>query len=252
MHTRNQRGAAPIVGSMVRFTASPVVAHLAAAAGMDFIMADMEGGPFGMGEAAALFLALRVQNLGAFVRVPELSKAYVSRVLDCGADGVMVPMIESAEQARLFVDWAKYPPLGNRGLSVLGGNTGFRKVSDIPAYMEEQNSRILAIAQIESKTAIDNIDAIAAVPGIDVLLVGPNDLSVSLGCPGQLSAPAMDAALSATARAAEFNGKIFGIHGGTAMLKKWRQAGIGFCMSSTDIDILTAGMQAIVSDMKKE
>ena len=250
MYTRIQHGAAPIVGSMVRFTASPALANLAAAAGMDFIMVDMEGGPFGMNEAAILFLALRAQNLGAFVRVPELSKSFVSRVLDCGADGVMVPMIETAEQARQFVDWAKYPPLGNRGLSALGGNTGFKKILDIPAYMEGQNARVLAIAQIESKAAIENVDAIAAVSGVDVLLVGPNDLSVSLGCPGQLSDPAMNAALIVVARAAAINGKVFGLHGGTAMLKKWRPEGLGFCMSSTDIDMMAAGMQAIVSDMK--
>src|SRR5690606_31798457 len=132
-----------------------------------------------------------------------------------------VPMLETPEQAAKLVEWGKYAPLGGRGLSSFGAQTQFQSPGDVVEYMAQSNRRTLLIAQMETRLAAANADAIAATPGIDALLVGPNDLAVSLGHPGQLDTPEEDAAIEAIAAASAAHGKAFGMHAGAAMLERW-------------------------------
>src|SRR5512136_2027985 len=126
-----------VVGTMVRMVRNPAIAAVAQNAGLDFIMLDLEHGPYTMEMVGDVFEVGRALGLGCFVRVPELAKGYVSRCLDCGATGVMVPMLESVEQAQLLVRWAKYAPLGCRGFGGAGGHTDFIGIAPdaTPAFM---------------------------------------------------------------------------------------------------------------------
>ena len=191
----------PLVGTMIRMVDNPGIAHIAFQAGLDFIMLDMEHGAYTFSDLSAIAGTAYTLNLDCYVRVPELSRGYVSRALDCGATGVMVPMIETVDQAQKLVSWAKYPPTGKRGMGSIGTLTGYGRVQDASSFMEMANKTTLAIAQIETVTGIKNIEAIAAVSGIDVLLVGPYDLSVSLGIPGNFTSPDLHEAIRKVAGA---------------------------------------------------
>jgi 2-keto-3-deoxy-L-rhamnonate aldolase RhmA len=237
---------------MVRMIQNPAVAVVAHNAGMDFIMLDLEHGPYTMETVGDVFKVGRALGIGCFVRVPELAKGYVSRALDCGATGVMVPMLESVEQAKLLVRWSKFAPLGGRGFGGAGGHSNFIGVTPdaTPAFMAKANGDTIAIAQIETAQAIENIDAIAAVPGIDALLIGPNDLAISMGCAGDLLGEILDQAIGKVAAAAQKHGKIFGMHGPDPLTDRWVSKGLTLLMSQLDTNILAAGFKAICQKYK--
>jgi len=241
-----------VVGTMVRMVQNPAIAVVAHNSGLDFIMLDLEHGPYSMETVDDVFKVGRTLGLGCFIRVPELAKSYVSRSLDCGATGVMVPMIESVDQAHLFVRWAKYPPLGGRGFGGVGGHTDFIGIATdaTPAFMAKANVDTITIAQIETGQAIENIDAIAAVPGIDALLIGPNDLAISIGCAGDLLGDTVDKAIGKVAAAAKKHSKIFGMHGPDPLAERWLPKGLNLVMSSLDANILSAGLKALCQKYK--
>lgn len=237
---------------MIRTVGTPTIAMLAAKAGLDFIMVDLEHGPLDMETLEDVFKVGRSLKLACFVRVPELTKGYVSRCLDLGATGVMVPMLESREEAEKLVRYAKYPPLGGRGFGGIGAHTHFRPIpqDETSAFMERANLETLTIAQIETKAAVENIDSIASVDGLDVLLIGPNDLSISMGYPGDLLGPKLTEAISRVAEAAKAHGKIFGMHAPDALLERWIPQGLKLVMSGLDTNILLAGMKGIADRYK--
>jgi len=240
------------IGTMIRMVRNPAVAWVAANAGLDFIMLDMEHGPYNLETLEDVFKTGRALGLGCFVRVPELSKGYVSRVMDAGATGVMAPMVESVEQATFLASWSKYPPTGNRGFGGAGGHTNFTSVpaDATAAFTNKANEENLTIAQIETAKAIEDIAAIAAVPGIDALLIGPNDLAISLGCAGDLMGDRLNAAITKVAAAAKKHGKIFGMHAPDGLLERWIVQGCTLIMNNLDINILLAGMKSIVQKYK--
>ncbi len=235
-----------VAGTMIRLVRTPAIALVAKEAGLDFFMFDMEHGPIGFEAVSDAASLARSVGIDCYVRVPELTKGYVSRALDSGVTGVMVPMIKSEEEARAFVRWAKYQPIGARGIGGWGAHTDYRDASSRGgAFLAEANAQVLTIAQIELAEAIDAIDSIAAVDGLDALLVGPADLSNSLGVGGQFNHPLMDEAIAKVAEAAERHGKIFGIHSGEELLRKWIPSRCILRMNSMDITLLCEGMRAI-------
>lgn len=252
MAVRRLREGKVAVGTMIRLIGNASVAILAANAGLDFIMVDLEHGPFGMETLEGILKLGRAIGIGCFVRVPELSKSYISRCLDLGATGIMVPMLESREEAQKFVELAKYAPLGKRGFGGIGAHTDFRSVSgDVTqAFMNEANESTLTIAQIETAKAIEGIDSIASVEGLDGLLIGPNDLSISIGCPGDLMGERVHQAVMQVAQAAQTHGKIFGMHAPESLLERWLDKGLRLIMSSLDTNIILSGFRSIAQRYK--
>jgi len=240
------KGGEAIVGTMIRAVRNPAIALMAANAGLDFFMLDMEHSAYSFETLADVASLSRAKGVGCFVRVPELAKGYVSRALDCGATGVMVPMIKNGEEAAKLAGWSKFPPIGVRGLGGVSTHSDYRDIGGISGeFMAETNPKILTIAQIELACAIDNIDEIAAVDGIDALLIGPADLSISYGIPGEFNHPKMDEAISKVAVACKKHGKIFGMHAAESLVRKWMHLGLTLRMSSMDISLLTKGMAEI-------
>jgi 2-keto-3-deoxy-L-rhamnonate aldolase RhmA len=251
MAVKELRNGNRIVGSMVRMVRNPAIAQIAKHAGLDFIMFDLEHGPYSIETISDIAKVARASGIGIFARVPELAKGYVSRMMDAGVEGIMVPMISSKEEAEKLAGWARYAPIGIRGLGSNGELTDFAGMgSDAPTFMKKQNDRTLAIAQIETAAAIGNIDAIASVEGIDVLLIGPNDLAISLGVPGETMGDVTQNAIGKVADAAEKYGKVFAIHSGDAMLDKW-ESRMQMIMNTLDISILTEGFSRIAKKYKK-
>lgn len=251
MGVKNLREGKRIVGTMIRMVRNPAIAQIAYHAGLDFIMLDLEHGPYSIETVSDIAKVARSIGLGIFARVPELAKGYISRIMDAGIEGVMVPMVSTSEEAKKLVKWSRYAPIGNRGLGSTGGLTDFAGMgSDAATFMKHQNELTLAIAQIETAEAIDNIDAIASVEGIDVLLIGPNDLAISLGVPGDIMGELNQKAIGKVADAAEKHHKIFAIHGNDALLEKW-DSRMKMVMSSLDISILQSGFSSIVKKYKR-
>jgi 2-keto-3-deoxy-L-rhamnonate aldolase RhmA len=253
MAVKKLRSGGRIVGTMVRMIRNPAVAQIAKNTGLDFVMIDMEHGAYSIETFSDMAQVARSIGLGIFVRVPELSKGYISRIMDAGAEGVMVPGIRTHHEVKDLINWSRYTPTGTRGLGVPSGHTGYGGMQGDPAaFMAKENDSTIAIAQIETKEAVDNINNIASLAGLDVLLIGPNDLSVSLGVPGKIMGNEMHTAITKVADAAKNHGKIFAMHSGDALLERWESNGLKMIMSSLDISILEAGFSGIVKKYKNQ
>lgn len=164
------------------------IARLAAHAGAEFVFFDMEHTGWSVETIRTLLASCGAADIVPMVRIPITQYHYVARVLDMGAMGIMAPMVESADQARLMVQSAKYPPAGRRGTAFVIAHDDYH-AGDTGEKMRSANSESLLIAQIETVPGLDNLDAIAAVEGIDVLWIGHNDLTTSMGIPGQFEHP---------------------------------------------------------------
>jgi 2-keto-3-deoxy-L-rhamnonate aldolase RhmA len=201
------------LGTMVFEFPTIGIGRIAATAGAEFVIYDMEHTGWSIETIRGLMASSRAADLVPMVRIPATEYHLISRPLDVGAMGLMVPMVESAEQARVIVDSAKYPPLGRRGAAFGMAHDDYSG-GDIIEKMESANDEVLLIAQIETAQGVDNLDAIAAVDGIDVLWIGHFDLTNSLGIPGQFSHPTYLEAVERVLEACHRHGKAPGIMAG--------------------------------------
>lgn len=174
----------PVIGSWVQ-SGSPVMAEIMAEHGFDFICTDMEHSD--LNEAEFTHIARAVgQKASAFARVRENDNIAIRRLLDCGAEGIIVPMVNTAQEAKNAVASMKYPPDGIRGFAFVRANNWGR---DFDRYSAEANDKTLLIVMIETAQAVDNIDEILSVDGVDGIMIGLCDLSGSYGFPGQVKHP---------------------------------------------------------------
>jgi 4-hydroxy-2-oxoheptanedioate aldolase len=188
---------------------SPLSAELCARAGYDWLLVDLEHGAATETDLLAHLHAIEGAGVAALVRPQSGERLRIGRALDLGADGIMVPRLDGADGAREAVGYLRYPPDGVRGVATRtrGAGLGTRP----HAAIREINDTILGIVQVESRGAVAEADAIAAIDGVDVLFVGPADLSHSLGVPGRMDAPEFTAALEAVLGACAAHGKSPGI-----------------------------------------
>jgi 2-keto-3-deoxy-L-rhamnonate aldolase RhmA len=189
------------VGTMIFEFNTHGLPRLLDAVGLDFVVYDMEHSGFEMGEIRALLAGSRAAAFTPIVRVPGSDYHFLARVHDLGAGGVMVPMVSTAAQAEAIVRACKYPPVGGRGAAFGVAHDDFRS-GDLAATIAAANRDNLIIAQIETAQAVEQVEEIAAVPGIDVLWIGHFDLSLSLGIPGQFDHPRFVAAIDRVVAAA--------------------------------------------------
>tara|TARA_R110002111_G_C6006949_1_gene374068 strand:- start:8046 stop:8816 length:771 start_codon:yes stop_codon:yes gene_type:complete len=166
--------------------ASEILAKLSVDTGIDFLWIDLEHRPYGVNEVKHIPVIARRQGCMPMIRVPGLDPSYFKKALDIGANTIMVPQINNAEEAKLAVEYAKYPPEGTRGVSP--DWTMFMDIS-FDEYLPHANNETAIVVQIESPEGIENIEKIAAVEGVDVVFAGPMDLSASLGIIGQIQHP---------------------------------------------------------------
>ena len=231
----------PVVGTMIQEITSPFIVHAFANAGFDFVYVDLEHGRFSLETAASLIQTIRLTQMIPLVRVPDNQYHLIARVLDAGACGVMIPRVEKREQAENAVQAVRYPPLGQRGLAVARGHNDYRRQNSL-TFSEEANRENLVIVQIESKAAVESVDEIVSVPGVDVALVGPGDLSQSLGITLKMDDPTMVAAIEKVVAACKKHNVVVGLHvGDLKAIKHWSQNGILLLSGSSDLDILLDG-----------
>jgi 2-keto-3-deoxy-L-rhamnonate aldolase RhmA len=239
--TRLKNGDA-VIGIFVSEFRSPNIAPLLDATGYDFAIFDMEHGSYTMQDLSNIIPGFRGFRCQPLVRVPAVRREFFQSVLDIGVTGIVVPMVESAEDVREAVAMMKYPPQGRRGLSFAAPHTLFQ-MQDRDTYTQLANDNLLLVAQIETKKAHDNIDSILDEPGLDAIFIGNADLSLSMGLPNTpAGGPVRDAMRrilkSATAR---------GIPGGgnldPRLVGQFYEEGMRFITFDCDIDRLVIGLK---------
>ena len=176
------------LGSMIFEFCTPGIGRIAANAGAEFVIFDQEHTGWGVDTIRPLIAATRATATVPIVRVPATEYHLIAQPLDAGAMGIMVPMVESEDQAYRIVQSAKYPPHGRRGAAFAIAHDDYTS-DDIVNTMQSANAEVLLIAQIETESGVESADAIASMPGIDVLWIGHFDLTNSLGIPGQFDHP---------------------------------------------------------------
>lgn len=190
-------------------TGSPVVAEIAGQAGFDWLVVDTEHGMGTEADVLAQLYAIGTTGATAIVRIERSDRLRVSRALDLGAGGLLVPRLETAAEVAQALDWMRFPPTGQRGVALGGRGQGFGRVGH--AEIGTLDDVAIGVFQIENPSAVEQADAIAAQPGADVLFVGPADLSHSLGVPGRFTSPHYLAALDTVVEACRAHGKAAGI-----------------------------------------
>lgn len=199
MQTKSKSRRVGIMLSEINFPNFPVMLRNA---GYDFFIIDCEHGPFDFREVAGMVAMARQCGVEVIVRVPGVERAAITKYMDLGADGLLIPMVRDAADARRVVEFAKYAPIGRRGVSISRAHSDYAP-GDMLAYMEKANARTRLYVQIELCSALEDIESIAAVPGLSALMVGPSDLSMDLGVfPSQTAPILLDAVTRVAASAA--------------------------------------------------
>lgn len=221
------------------------IGRVVAACGYDFAFIDMEHNTMGIDTAAQIAVACHDAGVTPLVRVPGYEHYLATRLLDAGAMGIVFPHVDTAEHARQLVDNCKYPPMGHRSLGGPMAQLGFR------AYPRAEstavvNKETILVMMLETPEAVANADAIAAVPGVDVLLIGTNDLTLELGIAGRYDdarvVQAYDTVIAACARHGKYPG-MGGIYDHPTM-EQYIKKGARFVLGGSDISFLMAGAQA--------
>ena len=185
---------ATTVGVFIGDTRDVFVIRLAANAEIDFVIIDMEHGPIGLETASTLCQFARAVGVTPLVRVPDPSYQVMCPLLDAGAQGLVLPRMKTVDDVRQAVDCCLYPPQGRRGAVLAKAHSDYRPVN-LATFLEETNNQIMILPQVELVEALECLDEFLDVPGISGVLVGPGDLSVSMGIPGDLDNPQEVAAI---------------------------------------------------------
>ena len=222
--------------------ASPLTAEVCAAAGVDWVLLDLEHGAGGEEQVRDVVPAAGSYGVPTVVRVESAARIRMGRVLDSGAAGIMLPRMNTADEVSEAVRHLRYPPAGDRGVATY--NRACRFGLD-PGALDRANSEVLGVIQIESAAAVGNAEAIAAMDGVDVLFVGPRDLSHDLGVPGDLTAPAFTEAIEHVLAAGRRHGKACGllVTDGAAAARRLEQ-GWSFVGIGSDSTLLAAAVAA--------
>lgn len=227
---------------------SGLAAEACALAGFDWLLVDLEHG--GGNESALLpqQLAADAHGIPMLVRVESEDRIRAGRALDLGASGVMFPRLESAAQVERALRHLRYPPLGDRGVATYNRSCGFGLH---PENLDTANDAIVGVIQIENRHAVEQIKDIAAVPGVDVLFIGPRDLSHDLGVPGDLDAPVFRDALRQVLAAADAVGVAVGILAPNAVAaKRYRDEGFRFIGVGSDATLLAGAAADVVRSVR--
>lgn len=239
-----------LIGSWITLN-HPSIAEIMAEAKFDWLCIDIEHSVTDFAEAQLLIMTIQSKGLKAYVRVGSNNSRIIKRILDAGADGIIVPMVNTPNEAKKAVDAVKYPPYGKRGVGLARAQSygfGFQE------YLENKSNEIKLIIQIEHIEAIKNLDAIISIDGIDGTFIGPYDLSGSIGKPGQWDDIEVKKALTTYEKTAKKYGKLIGYHviePNYKLVKEKIEKGYNFIAFSLDTIFLGSQARNQMNDLKK-
>jgi len=240
-----------VLGMGLRQARTVDIASIAKNCGFDWLFIDMEHSSMNADLAAQISMAALATGVTPIVRVPGKEHHHASRLLDNGAMGVVVPHVDTAAEAQQVAAHCKYPPIGHRSIAGAQPQLGFQSLPTGEA-MRVVNQETLVVVMLETPLAIKNADAIAAVKGIDVLLVGTNDLCAELGIPGQFAHRKVEDSYAAVIAAARKHHKYPGMGGvyDPPLMQKYIVMGMRFILSGSDFSFIMAGGSARVSMLR--
>lgn len=235
----------PLVGMWV-CSSSPLVAEICAGSGLDWLLIDMEHAPNGLESVLAQLHAVAAYPIVPLVRVPGYLPVMIKQVLDLGAQNLLMPMIETAEQAEAAVRSVRYPPRGVRGVgSALARSARWNRVD---GYLLDADRHVSLLVQIESVAGVDNAAEIASVDGVDGVFVGPSDLAASMGLIGQQTHPDVVAAVRRAFAGVTSAGKPVGVNAfDPAAAADYLDAGASFVLVGADVAMLARGSEALAA-----
>ncbi len=229
---------------------SPAAVEIAAETGFDWLLIDLEHGSGSLADLRNMLLACAHTEASPIVRIRSVDADTVKFVMDSGAAGIMFPFVSDVEEAKLAVKYSKYPPMGTRGVAGAIRATNYGR--NWKSYFAEANEKGSVIVQIETAEAVAAAPEIAAVEGVDVLFVGPLDLSVNLGCPGDFTGAEFTDALQAVVDACESQQKTAGILTKTGFEQQHLNMGFRFVAVGSDSLSVADGMQRNLRKLRPE
>jgi 2-keto-3-deoxy-L-rhamnonate aldolase RhmA len=239
-----------VYGTMVQDVRSASIGQIMARAGCDFVFFDMEHGPFDLGIVADMIKVTRLEGITPLVRAPGDAYEWLVRPMDAGAMGVMVPRVETKDQVERIVNCLMYPPVGSRGLSADKGHNDFA-AQGMWDFAEQANKENIIILQIEQAKAIENIDDLVSVEGVGAVVLGPNDLAMSMGVRAKNTLEALEPVIQTVLDSAKKHNIPCGIHiGDLNWLIEWQRRGMQIIAYSNDIVFLRNGIQNAISTLK--
>ncbi|MDI6705218.1 MAG: aldolase/citrate lyase family protein [Bacillota bacterium] len=239
-----------VAGPFLKLPA-PAVVEIVGIAGFDYAIIDCEHGPLNVLAAEDMVRAAHLAGISAVVRVTENNPAMISRALDIGADAVQVPQICSRRDAEMAVKAAKFAPMGERGVCRFVRAAEYSAM-DKSDYFKRANEETMVIVHIEGQEGIDNLDEILEVEGIDIIFIGPYDLSQSLGVPGQVNHPIVEEKMIEVVRKAKNSGKYVGTFVDDVKTgHKWIELGVQYISYSVDVGIIYDACKRVVEDLYK-
>ena len=229
------------LGVGIRVARGVEIAKLMKVAGFDWLFIDLEHGAMTIDQACQISVAAIDAGIAPIVRVPMRELNMGTRLLDGGALGIVMPHVDTPEQAKAIADAYRYPPVGHRSVGGGQAQLGYQTLSTAEAT-RATNAGIIVCVMLETPQAMANADAIAAVPGIDMLLIGANDFLLESGLPGQLEHPKMVAAVETTVAACRKHGKIPALGGiyTEPLLSRYLKMGMQACLAGNDLPFLMA------------
>ncbi|MDH5674295.1 MAG: aldolase/citrate lyase family protein [Myxococcales bacterium] len=228
---------------------SGVTIEVAGRLGYDWVLVDFEHGQWGPQDALGALRATAGYKTTSIVRAPGVDGfAFFKHILDRGAEGVLLPLVRDAEEVRRAVSACRYPPQGTRGIA---SHRAHGYGLDGADYFARANDEILIVAQVETREALEDLDAIAEVPGLDALFVGPVDLSAALGAPiGQVS-PELEPAIERVLEVGKLKGKPVGLYCRSPEdAKRWIERGVSFVNLCNDTSLLVRGLRQSLEQVR--
>ena len=239
------------IGLSLHLARTVHIGRMMATAGFDFAFIDMEHNAMNLDAAGQIAVAAHDAGVTPLVRVPGYEPFHTTRVLDAGAMGIVFPHVDSAAHAKELVSMCKYPPLGHRSAMGAMPQVAYRAVP-VGEVTEALNASMLLVMMLESPEAIDQADAIAAVEGVDVLMIGTNDLCMEMGLPGQFGSPQVKAAYRRVIDACRRHGKHAGLGGirDQELTSEYLRMGCRFLTGGVDQGLLMGAMNQRVSFLR--
>lgn len=239
------------IGHMVWEFATRGMAKILDSADLDFVLIDMEHSGFDVDKVYDLIAWSKAAKFAPIVRVPSIEYQFMARIMDSGALGIMAPNVQTAEEAKLIVDSVKYAPFGKRGVGLNTAHTDFT-MPKLPDFFEESNRNSVVVCLIESPLGVKNAEAIAKVPGVDVLWVGHFDLTQAMGIPGQFNNSDFITHLQHVADVAKAHNLRAGIQvANPDQIKKWSAMGYNVLSTGADSTTYRAALDAGVKNLRE-
>ncbi len=234
--------------------ANPSIVEILGYTGLDFVVIDTEHGPYDTMPMSDLIQAAESKGLSPLVRIADLTHKEMQRALDNGAEGIIIPCLKSLDEFRKVVDLGKFAPLGNRGF-IKGRGSGFGNEpwasGTLTEYMQNSNDKVLLLPQCETKEALDNIEEIVQIEGIDGIFIGPFDLSICMGIPGRFDAPEFREAVDRILRACKQAGKLCMTFTSTpAEARMYIEKGFDTVANSIDTITIGQAYKAMVEEIR--